>query len=351
MLRLSVAIGFQGMLEGVLNVNQEFIDQTNLALTANGPREQLDQFHAWISQINDSSECFVNPEPAYGRGAVPSFYRGSDENMLKIFTASDDDPIAPIHDQLSNYFHDKEHVFQLHFLESALNILLPLGDSGRKTTEENKLHYWSRIRETWDNGEGLNAVRLLIEGYQEELIPGWGNRECDIRATLPTLCKPIARRFNYVLIENGEEAYHPQEGPQGSIEIIVHPLLPPYVPIAAGALQRILPNLIKNTAKARDEDNKQAGDKKDSPPLAFDINVSSLKGNVLITVKDNGPGFDLNVPFPALAQLVQSDPSVLAQIESDISPVVAQSIRDYLENKHPFAIYPITLEQLFQLFL
>lgn len=202
------------------------------------------------------------------------------------------------------------------------------------------------IERLWLGGEVMETTKLVIQGYQEEVIPGWTERSCNIRNVMSLLTKKLASRFGLTLSFNGQQLLMSDKA--GAISVDIDALVPGEVPIAPGSIERILWNLMKNAAKAKEVADRG---KTDTKPLEFKLGVKNIGGNILISLKDNGPGFDLNVPLAALAKLAELDHSFLQQISADVSPQVAEMIQAYIGDKKPFAIYPLTLEQLFDIFL
>ena len=184
-------------------------------------------------------------------------------------------------------------------------------------------------------------------GFQEEMIPGWTPIESNPRKLITGIGLNIGNRFGLTVVVDQKAISKPIENPKGTMYITFDNRLPALIPVSSGALHRIIYNLAKNTAKAKS----MAEGTVTTSPLEMDISVMYKQGNVLIAFRDNGPGFDLNIPLSALTSLLHDDPQILGEIAKVMSPRVAEMLAAYSIGKHAFAPYPLTLKELFDLFL
>lgn len=334
MLRLNSTLHLEKILQSNILQDQEFIDGVNQLLAdpeIQTPKSSpLKKLGAMIGtycvryyQLED--DVFTLPK---------SFYD---------FPFQDDDPVRDIVQLSGNFGHDRENIFPLNQLRLDASLLFLLNSE-----EELKL-FLDQFTSFWSSGAVLGAGETFIKGYQEELVPGWVERKCDVGKLLTNIAELIGRRFSLDIIRDGVNL-SPEEVALslGKIELTLPQDLPQELPLSPGLMQRLVYTLVKNTAKAWSEENKKRGTNR---PLEIQIAIKELAGNLLITMKDNGPGFDLNVPLPALAKLAQEDPDILKKIDKEVSPEAGEMIRAYLEGNRPFAIYPLTLKDLFQVFL
>lgn len=219
-----------------------------------------------------------------------------------------------------------------------------------KNTAEGVRENQDKFRKLWNEGRIFQFGRKALRAYQEECIAGWDNNQAQIVILLEEIVEAICHRFNYKMITSRHQEA-PQSAVQGSGTVELRTKLNPeeIVPISEGVIVRILYNIIKNTIKAFETQPKAV--KQEKEKLHIEIELIYLKGNIILTVKDNGQGFDLNVPLPAIRQLLIEDPDTLGVISRELSPHAANILEEYIVDNKPFAIYPLTLEELFMLFL
>lgn len=340
MLRLYLATGFGEIIASRILDDQSFINNVNKSIRGEKSTEFAKLFTDFASRFSSLTEEKIGlPKPVLPTSTIPDHLKRY-KDVAYAASLNESDPSAFYLRMMSNFYHDLPHVFNIWVLNIDAEML------ARQNFFEKKKEF-ETIRRLWIDGKNMLQLKYLIEGYQEEMVPGWGTRESNISEILESIIDINARRFNLMARINGEN-YFSSQNARGTLDLQIDPSIPAVLPVSRGSLVRIVYNLIKNTAKAKEQSDEG---KSDTPKLLMELNARVQSGHLLISLRDNGPGFDLNVPLPALGKLLRNDPQLYDEISREISAETAELILSYHEGQHPFAIYPLTLKQMFQMFL
>lgn len=340
MLRLYLATGIEEILTNNVLNDEEIISNMNTHITK---RNSDPKIFGYFSEKWRQLNLFQNM-PARVLPMPNSQTDTSDTFFDLLANPPSDEPTTLFYRTINNIRHDEAHFFPWNKIADNIELIHMEVEEIKPRTE--KLNeWWERINRLWRGGSIFEDEEMLLMGYQEEMIPGWTPIESDPRRLISGIGLSVGQRFGLDVIIDKQAPPKPMEKPKGVLRITYDDQLPALIPVSCGALHRIIYNLAKNTAKAKS----LAEGTISLSPLEMDISVMYRQGNVLIAFRDNGPGFDLNVPLSTLTRIM--DPIMLKEISRVMSPQVAKMLHAYVIEKHAFAPYPLTLKELFDLFL
>lgn len=322
MARLYMATGLEAVIQSRLIDDQDRINKINISL--NNTEPDLTDLHQFVHQLRNAlvNSFIPNRHSFHDSAYWAKYFQRPDTDPQRLITMVTDTYGGNFHHDLPN------QVIEFRAIENWLYLI------DHSTVIEAKAR--QHILQLWDNGENIANAKYLLLGYQEELVPGWTEKKADVRKAMSSIIKSVGKRFN--VVSDGT----------ASIRAAIADNIGETVPVSEGAFHRIIYELVKNTAKAWGKQKEQDAE---VPPLEINMAVGQIGEVLCFTMKDNGPGFDLNVPLKAIKTLLDNNPEFLDFIAGETSVEFANTLREYFQKKHPFAIYPITLEQLFRLLL
>lgn len=319
-------------------LNSSVMKKMDAAIQAINEADAPDQYFNLVKNLiclyqEEKSRCFYSFRRLVQISDDENYY----EVIMRDLSPKNEYPMSLYTTTRSNMEHDLNSACDLNNIKLIADLFSMSG------SYQEKVEKTADIIKLWNNGDNIRSLPIILTSFQDEMVPGWCIRETNLQEIIRNISGSVARRFQLAVIEDDRQDQAQNNNGTISIEF---DNLPERVQVPQGLVYRIIYNLIKNTVKTYKTNQEES-----RPPLAIEIKAKIINQNLIITLKDNLGGFDLNVPFKSMEKIVADNPEYLDIIRDEISPKTAEALTDWLNENRPFAIYLLTLKDVFKFFL